>query len=446
MLLGLLAFATLGASGAWAVNFQDILPGARPNGMGTAYTAVADDAYAIFYNPAGLAGKAQAETGGSVGRRFETLGAISEGSFVYARPFPKVSGVTAGAGWFGLRQSGVADKDVIAFSWAQAQKLKFPPESDWRMPFKWGANFRIISLRRPQGDKLAVGLDAGVLFESTGGFKAGLSLLDLDTSLGVPTPTWSLGLAYAYRKITFAGDLRKRGGLTVFYPGVEAGFLEDLLKVRFGKGLALGGDPQVAFGLGFNYAPWRFDTSMSLPWEGVGRQGGAYQVSLSYRFGEAPYYSKYIGRASETAEILKREISDLEWKKRSLEQDLSFSQAGKSVLEEEVKSSQLRLEELQSRLKTLEREVQALERKKGAPSSLPPAPVIEIPKPKPAAKPAPRWPMAHRVSSGDTLRSLAEKYYGDPTLWELIYKANPGKIDRGLPREGEELTIPEPIR
>lgn len=443
-LLAFLACARLGASCAWAVNFQDIFPGARPNGMGTAYTAVADDAYAIFYNPAGLAGKAQTETAGSVGRRFEASGALSEGSLVYARPFPKAPGVTAGAGWFGLRQRGTADKDVLAFSWAQTQKLNFPPESDWRRPFKWGANFKIISLRRPQGDKLGVGLDAGVLFESTGGFKAGLSLLDLGTSLGVPTPTLSLGLAYAWKKITFAGDLRKRGALTVFYPGVEAGFLEDMVKVRVGKGLALGGDSQVAFGLGFNYAPWRFDTAMSLPWAGVHRQGGAYQASLSYRFGEAPYYSKYIGRASEAAEILKRQISDLEWKKRTLEQDLSFSQANRNVLEEEVKSAQFRLEELRSRVKTLEREVQALERKKGAPSSLPPAPSIEIPKPAP--RPSPRWPIAHKVSSGDTLRSLAEKYYGDPSLWELIYKANPGKIDRGLPREGEELTIPEPIK
>ena len=42
------------------------------------------------------------------------------------------------------------------------------------------------------------------------------------------------------------------------------------------------------------------------------------------------------------------------------------------------------------------------------------------------------------------LRKLAEKYYGDPSMWERIYEANPDKIERGLPIEGTTLTIPKP--
>ena len=38
----------------WA-DFNDIGLGARPIGMSNAFTAVADDVYAIYYNPAGLA-------------------------------------------------------------------------------------------------------------------------------------------------------------------------------------------------------------------------------------------------------------------------------------------------------------------------------------------------------------------------------------------------------
>ncbi|MCK5842468.1 MAG: hypothetical protein KAH31_09890, partial [Candidatus Sabulitectum sp.] len=47
------------AQGAFAVTtsviWLDITPGARANGMGESFTAVADDATASYWNPAGLA-------------------------------------------------------------------------------------------------------------------------------------------------------------------------------------------------------------------------------------------------------------------------------------------------------------------------------------------------------------------------------------------------------
>jgi len=54
-LIAFLAAATLAASSAFASGFQVAAQGARAMGMGLAYTAVADDATAIFFNPGGLA-------------------------------------------------------------------------------------------------------------------------------------------------------------------------------------------------------------------------------------------------------------------------------------------------------------------------------------------------------------------------------------------------------
>ncbi len=55
----ILLSATLFAQGAFAVTtsviWMDITPGARANGMGESFTAVADDATASYWNPAGLA-------------------------------------------------------------------------------------------------------------------------------------------------------------------------------------------------------------------------------------------------------------------------------------------------------------------------------------------------------------------------------------------------------
>jgi nucleoid-associated protein YgaU len=55
------------------------------------------------------------------------------------------------------------------------------------------------------------------------------------------------------------------------------------------------------------------------------------------------------------------------------------------------------------------------------------------------------WPRQHQVKPGDTLRSIAEYYYHDAGLWEQIYEANRDKVERGLPREGAVLTIPQPL-
>jgi hypothetical protein len=49
-----LAAGLLAASAAWADPFPVVYPSARAMGMGGAYTAVADDFGAMFYNPAGL--------------------------------------------------------------------------------------------------------------------------------------------------------------------------------------------------------------------------------------------------------------------------------------------------------------------------------------------------------------------------------------------------------
>ena len=54
------AVILLSSAYAWAISeggaiFLMIRPGARPSGMGSAFCAIADDATATYYNPAGLA-------------------------------------------------------------------------------------------------------------------------------------------------------------------------------------------------------------------------------------------------------------------------------------------------------------------------------------------------------------------------------------------------------
>ncbi|MEA3432298.1 MAG: PorV/PorQ family protein [candidate division WOR-3 bacterium] len=51
----LISFPLYGAASQAGAIFLAIYPGARPNGMGTCFTAIADDAMATYYNDAGMA-------------------------------------------------------------------------------------------------------------------------------------------------------------------------------------------------------------------------------------------------------------------------------------------------------------------------------------------------------------------------------------------------------
>jgi nucleoid-associated protein YgaU len=57
----------------------------------------------------------------------------------------------------------------------------------------------------------------------------------------------------------------------------------------------------------------------------------------------------------------------------------------------------------------------------------PPAPPKPSPSPSPSPSPAalsPAGGTTYTVDTGDTLATIAEKVYGDPTLWRPIYEAN----------------------
>jgi chitinase len=59
----------------------------------------------------------------------------------------------------------------------------------------------------------------------------------------------------------------------------------------------------------------------------------------------------------------------------------------------------------------------------------------------PATPPATLTPQQYTVQSGDTLRSIAQRFYGDSTLWALIQAANP-EIDPNNLQIGQQLQIP----
>ncbi len=456
--LFLLIFAASAAVPGRAANFSDLRPGTRAMGMGYAYTALSDDIYGMFHNPAGLARKNFTELSGSFGRMMSHKGNVGTESFAYVRPLPILPGATIGAAWSSIGQRAEADlgkkeKNELLLHFSRSIKL---PQLYLRRPLKVGANFKFIQGAPGDssgGGKLGLGFDTGVIFDSGRKLKIGLSVLDLTTQTDLPHPTLSLGAAYRWkRRFTLAADLRIREGITELYPGIEVDFLQRLLRFRVGKGVPLDAKNTIALGLGANFSPLIIDFAMTIPFNGLNRNAGGFQVGLTYRFGAPPFYGRFVGAAAREAESLRSDIFQLERRKDDLDTRVSTLDSDRVGLEGQVQAQEERLRELSDEIRTIEYDLEKKQYELGHAAPQPePAPVVTSRpkrkrKPQPKVKPRRRYPRRHRVRPGDTLRKLSDRYYGDPTLWERIYNTNPDKVERGLPIEGAVLVIPAPER
>lgn len=429
----------LAAPGARAAIFNDILPGARPMGMGMAYAAVADDPYGMYYNPAGLAGVNFTQMGASMGRMISPVGNVTLHNLHYVRPLPIRPGSTVGAGYMALRQDRAGDKDSFLLHYSDSVEL---PRLYLTRPLQFGGNFKFVQVE----DKFGLALDGGVLVDDGKGLRGAMTVTDLATDLGVPDPAWTFAASYRWRdRVTLAGDLRIRPGLTQFFPGVEIDFLQRLLKVRAGKGLPLDGVSQVALGLGFDLSPLVIDAAMTVPWRGFNRPGGGFLMTMNWKFGAPPFHGRFVGAAARQAEDLSARILELEGRKRKLEAEAAAAETDKTANEGQARTLESRVRELQREAARLQAEADRAEYRK---SHTRPAEVEPPRPPKPKPKPRPVEPAAkrHLVAPGDTLRSLAEKYYGDASLWEALYEANRDKVERGLPVEGTVLIVPPASR
>lgn len=423
-----------------AADLTALTPGGRANGMGTAFSSVADDAYGIFYNPAGLSGMSYLEAGGGFARRLDPARPVGEANLVYVRPNPDIKEKAAGFGYHALRQGGQGDKDTFLFGQGQRFTLKY-----FQQPVWWGYNFRITSLRYPAGSPeggnsgrshFGLGGDAGVLLSANNGLRTGLVLSDVNLGLGKSLAAVTLANSIRLKGTLFAADLRVRGGHAEFFPGLERPLFNDLLRLRAGRGVKLGGVDYLAAGLGINLLPWVIDITASLPWKGFHVQGGVYEVSVVHRFGAPTFSERFVGDAAGRARELREQIDGLRQQRLALENSIMTLRVNRGVMESELAQSQSRLRDLEDRLK--ETEVSVLDAQFRLDNPPPPPP------PAPRAKPPEKWPRRHTVQAGETLRSISSRYYGNPNLWERIYQANEKLIFRGLPREGSVLEIPPP--
>lgn len=439
---------------AGAATFQDVFPGARAQGMGYSYASVADDSDAMFYNPAGLALVAEPELSLATARHLVSNSNIGLFSASMARPSERLQDSVIGAGFLSERQTNVVARDGLLLAFAASRPMTFLEDFLPGMavlPGRWGANLRLESLRPEVGNaKAVVGLDAGIQIGARDGARFGASLMQFQSDTTFGGPYLTLGASYPFGRFRCALDVRSRSGLTELFPGVEATFLGGLLQARAGRGASLGDADGLSLGLGVDYSPVTFNVAMTFPVQSFGREAGSYNLAFGYRFGGKSFIEKFAGRTSEELRLLDQRVREQTDRLRRL-------QDARDLFRTERDAARAELEQLDERLKAANRNLTELER----------AAQREVVKrdrlePVPARAPAPRrvpkgdhdhsrpratrWalPRDYKVRDGDTLRSIASRFYGDPHLWEYIYDANPETIRRGLPTVGTTIRIPAP--
>jgi hypothetical protein len=287
----LAAAAARADTGTTAAPFLQIGVGARGLAMGSAMAAVSDDAYSVYWNPAGLAYGQGHEIAATYASLFQDE---NQGFLAITGP------VSGGLG----RWAVAADYVWISNIQARAGDTQAPDstfnDQNWAVSASYANTF---------GDRYAFGVTLKGIQETFASFKANSTAVDLGLRAGRPSDPLAFGLTLQNLGFEMSGDplpvLLKGGigwkplsGLTLAadldewvndartYGDFGAEYrLVPMLALRGGYQVGrsqdqLGGATGLTVGLGLNSSSLSLDYAF-LPF---GDLGNTHRVSLGYRF------------------------------------------------------------------------------------------------------------------------------------------------------------------
>ncbi|GAB1467991.1 hypothetical protein MASR2M64_06870 [Candidatus Cloacimonadota bacterium] len=217
--------------------FNDYQPSARARGMGNAFTAVADDANALFYNPAGLTATHYGVKIGFANLFNQEFSEFKTASVGVQLP-AKLGTIAVGA-----RMLDVDFEEYSLMSeqiWSIGHGITLVKDVHSEISFGYTGNFYNLSMDG-ESDDSALGLDLGVLALLHGRTKFAFAVTNInkakmgkDNQIDLPNKL-SLGIAYSpYDRVTTSIELKKDfAHETEFMGGVEARIF-DPLALRFG--------------------------------------------------------------------------------------------------------------------------------------------------------------------------------------------------------------------
>ena len=285
ILSGVCALFLLTAGEARA-DFRHAGVGARPKAMGSAFVAVADDANAAYWNPAGLT-------------RSNRLAIMATNSWLYgvsdidnyylALELPQLGDFHFGMSWVRLGITDLYSEDTL--------NLAVAMEAPFLKGLSLGLAAKMFLLAAPgyeqyndpnyNGGDHGFSADLGLLYDSGKAWTLGATVynlhqttLQLISSTSDPDPVyteWAAGGSYYFRDtLLLSADFRNREGRTtdiILHGGAEIWFFNALaLRTGLDKGM-------VTIGAGLQDKHWEADFSL----ETDNKLGNVYMLSFTVR-------------------------------------------------------------------------------------------------------------------------------------------------------------------
>ena len=299
--VGAIGYASSGTEGA---AFLDIPVGAGPAALGASYTALANDAYAATYNPAGLGFLPSTQFSG---QHLSYLDSIHYEYLSFAVPLPRSSNCSdmstcPGSGLGGsvqyLGTGDIAGRDDVGnptgdfSSYYAAYNLSYGKSFNEKLAV--GVTGKLISAKLDDVSASAYAADLGAMYKMPAHVTLGASLTNVGSKLKFISDGDSLPMAFhlggawepnAHWMVT-SEVVYPKTGLASFHLGGEWRPM-DRLSLRMGyrtdtvKELsALAG---YSAGLGVNV----WGQELSYAWLPYGDLGNTHYISLLMKFGEA---------------------------------------------------------------------------------------------------------------------------------------------------------------
>ena len=278
--------------------FNDIVTGARPQGMGGAFVAVADDANALYWNPAGLTQLDSAEATFMHSNDFDiTVGPALNTDYVGFVNWP----MEAGSFGFSILQQG--NNKVL-----QERTISLSMAHDVSKHASFGLNVKYLELD-PTGTQVnpadpalhqqgTFSFDQSGLFTITKYWRLGYLARNIGGSLGAAQieelrTTYRVGSAYRFEDLLFESD-----GFTWaldLYTRNDVGDRPGV-RVRCSTGVEYSIDERFSVRAGVNNGNFAAGLGLGHPESGIfidyafsnDDPGVTHRLSASYRFGGPP--------------------------------------------------------------------------------------------------------------------------------------------------------------
>jgi hypothetical protein len=293
-------------SGTTAANFLKLGIGPRAIAMGEAQVGLADDVYATYWNPAGLA-QLQVREAGFVQTQY--IQDIQSQFAAYAHPHPTL-GTLAGSFTFlnvgkfdAFDAAGQPSGQVSANDSALALSYARSLWRNRRMGSQWciGATGKLIQERLDNVAARSYAMDAGILYvpgktlgETLDGVRAGLAVRNIGSQMKFDQESFNLprsvtaGLSWTGiwlgESLTIALDGEQpNDGKRTLGAGAELSTLR-LLILRGGWSTRNDLGSGLRLGAGLRFKAIQLDYAFA----GAGDLGQTHRIGITFRFGTAP--------------------------------------------------------------------------------------------------------------------------------------------------------------